>query len=204
MGRYMHIIYDYNIASAAFCAAVVIAGYIPLRAVWLKTEHIRRRPLSEEIARALLAGYIVALINIVWYPIPEFIRLLINDPAMIGELPLNGFYMGGSEVLRTLFVERDPIMLLEDFEICANVMLFVPLGFLLPIAFRRLKWWQVDLICLGTTCIVETVQPVFGRTGDLDDIITNAFGGIIGCAILKIAQSMFARKRRVVCEKQGE
>ena len=203
MGRYMHIIYDYNIASAAFCAAVTIIAYIPLRAVWLKTEQIRRRPVSEEIARAFLMGYIAALINIVWYPIPEFIRLLMNDPAMIGELPLSGYYTQGSEVLRTLFIERDPIMLLEDFEICANVMLFVPLGFLLPIAFSRLKWWQVDLICLGTTCIVETVQPIFGRACDVDDVITNALGGIIGCAAAKIAQSIFARKRRAVYEKQG-
>lgn len=204
MGRYMHIIYEYNLASAAFCAMIVIAAYIPLRAVWLKTEFICRRPLTEEFARALLAGYIAALINIVWYPVPEFVRLLLSDPAALGDMYVSGYYARNFEVLRCLFVELDPFMLLQDFEILANIALFVPLGFLLPIAFRRLKWWQVDLICLGTTCIVETVQPFFGRAGDLDDVITNALGGVIGCAAAKLALALLGRKRRVICEKQGE
>lgn len=202
MGRYMHIIYDYNIASAAFCAAVVIIAYIPIRAVWLKTEHIRRRPLTEETARALLAGYIAALINIVWLPVPEAIGTLFSDPRSFIDYFRGGSYARNYEVLRCLFVEFRPLMLLHDFEMLANIALFVPLGFLLPIAFKRLKWWQTDLICLGTTCIVETVQPFFGRACDLDDIIMNALGGIIGCALVRLLFAVFGRKREVLCEKK--
>lgn len=202
MGRYMHIIYDYNIASAAFCAAVVIIAYIPIRAVWLKTEHIRRRPLTEETARALLAGYIAALINIVWLPVPEAIGTLFSDPRSFIDYFRGGSYARNYEVLRWLFVEFRPLMLLHDFEMLANIALFVPLGFLLPIAFKRLKWWQTDLICLGTTCIVETVQLFFGRACDLDDIIMNALGGIIGCALVRLLFAVFGRKREVLCEKK--
>lgn len=204
MGGYMHIIYDYNLASAAFCAAVVIIAYIPIRAVWLKTEQIRRRPLTEEIARALLAGYIAALINIVWIPVPEAVDTLLSDPRSFIDYFRGGYYARNYEVLRCLFVEFRPLMLLHDFEMLANIALFVPLGFLLPTAFGRLKWWQVDLICLSTTCIVEFVQPFFGRACDLDDIIMNALGGIIGCALVKLTFAIFVRKRRVAYEKQGE
>lgn len=204
MGGYMHIIYDYNLASAAFCAAVVIIAYIPIRAVWLKTEQIRRRPLTEEIARALLAGYIAALINIVWIPVPEAVGTLLSDPRSFIDYFRGGSYARNYEVLRCLFVEFRPLMLLHDFEMLANIALFVPLGFLLSIAFRRLKWWQTDLICLGTTFVVETVQPFFGRACDLDDIIMNALGGVIGCAAAKLALVMFGRKRRAAYEKQGE
>lgn len=195
MGRYTHIIYDYNIASAAFCAVIVTAAYIPIRAVWLKAVRIHRRPLAEEIARALLAGYIAALVNIVWFPVPEVVRLLFSEPGSLADFFRGGYYARNYEVLRWLFVEHRPLVLLHDFEMLANVALFVPLGFLLPTAFKRLRWWQTDLICLGATCLVELVQPFFGRACDLDDIIMNALGGVIGCALAKLSAAVFGGKR---------
>lgn len=201
MGKYTHIIYDYNIASAAFCAAIMIAVYIPLRAVSLKIRRKCRKTFPEEISLALLAGYIAALVNIVWFPIPDLIQMLLSDPAALGDAFSGGYYARNFEVLRWLFVERKPFALLHDFEIRANIALFVPLGFLLPVAFKKLKWWQVDLICLGTTCLVEIVQPFFGRACDLDDIIMNALGGVIGCALAKLLQRIFGRKREITNEK---
>lgn len=201
MGKYTHIIYDYNIASAAFCAAIMIAAYIPLRAVSLKIRRKRRKTFPEEISRALLAGYITALVNIVWYPVPDLIQMLTSDPARLEAAFSGGYYARNYEVLRCLFVEFRPLVLLHDFEIRANIALFVPLGFLLPVAFKKLKWWTVDLICLGTTCAVELIQPFFGRAGDIDDIITNALGGVIGCALAKILQRIFGGKREVTNEK---
>lgn len=196
------IIYHYNIASAAFCAAVMTALYIPLRAVWLRVRHKAREPLPAEIARALLAGYIAALVNIVWFPVPETLELLFSDPAALKDAFRGGYYAQNFEVLRCLFVEFKPLLLLHDFEIRANIALFVPLGFLLPTAFKRLKWWQVDLICLGATSLVELVQPFFGRAGDIDDVITNALGGVIGCALVKLLFAVFGRKREILYEKK--
>ncbi len=201
MGKYTHIIYDYNIASAAFCAVIVTALYIPVRTIWLKARRKRRKTIPEETARALLAGYIAALVNIVWYPVPDLIQMLLSDPAQLEVAFRGGYYARNFEVLRWLFVERKPFALLHDFEIRANIALFVPLGFLLPVAFKKLKWWQVDLICLGTTCTVELIQPFFGRACDIDDIIMNTLGGVIGCALAKLLQRIFGRKREVTNEK---
>lgn len=201
MGKYTHIIYDYNIASAAFCAVIVTALYIPVRTIWLKARLKRRKTIPEETARALLAGYIAALVNIVWFPVPDLIQMLTSDPSQIKEAFSGGYYARNYEVLRWLFVERKPFVLLHDFEIRANIALFVPLGFLLPVAFKKLKWWQVDLICLGTTCAVELIQPFFGRACDIDDIIMNTLGGVIGCALAKLLQRILGRKREVTNEK---
>lgn len=201
MGKYMRIIYDYNIASAAFCAAIMITVYIPLRTVSLKIRRKCRKTFPEEIARALLAGYIAALVNIVWFPVLDLIQMLTSDPARLGDAFSGGYYARNYEVLRWLFVERKPFVLLHDFEILANIALFVPLGFLLPVAFKKLKWWQVDLICLGATCLVELIQPLVGRACDIDDIIMNTLGGIIGCAPAKLLQRIFGRKREATNEK---
>lgn len=196
------IIYYYNIESAAFCAVITTVVYIPVRAVWLKARRKARKPLSAEIARALLTGYIAALVNIVWFPVPAVIETLLSNPSALKDMFSGGDYVRNFEVLRCLFVEFKPLLLLHDFEILANIALFLPLGFLLPIAFKRLKWWQVDLICLGATCLVEFVQPFFGRAGDIDDVITNALGGVIGCALAKLLSAVFGRKREVLYEKE--
>lgn len=194
MENYLWIIYVYNLVPAALCALSVTAFYIPVRAVWLKARRTCRRPLSEEIARALFAGYIAALINIVWIPVPEFIRMLFTAPEQLARLSENGHYVRGCEIFECLFGGAGVLSALGKFEILANIVLFMPLGFLLPIAFRRLKWWQTDLICIGTTCAVELVQPLMGRAGDLDDVIANALGGIIGCAAAKLLLTIFAGK----------
>lgn len=201
MENYLWIIYVYNLVPAAFCAALIIVFYIPIRAVWLKARHIRRKPLSVEIARALFAGYIAALINIVWIPMPEFIRILFTDTEQLMRLSENGNYVRGCEIFDCLFGGAGVLSVLEKFEILANIVLFVPFGFLLPIAFGRLKWWQSDLICLGTTCAVELVQPLLGRAGDLDDVIANALGGSIGCAAAKLLLTIFAGGRGVSNER---
>lgn len=201
MENYLWIIYVYNLAPAAVCAALTTAFYIPIRAVWLKVRRIRREPLSVEAARALFVGYIAALINIVWIPVPEFIRMLFTDTEQLMRLSENGIYVRGCEIFDCLFGAAGVASVLEKFEILANIVLFVPLGFLLPTAWRSLRWWQSDLICLGTTCAVELVQPLIGRAGDLDDVIANALGGIIGCAAAKLLLTILARGHDVSYEK---
>lgn len=201
MQKYLRIIYDYNLLPAALCAVIAMTVYVPVRVICLKIRRKCRRTFPEETARALLAGYFAALVNIVWYPVPDLIQMLLSDPARLGDAFSGGYYARNYEVLRRLFVERDPLALLHDFEMLANIALFVPLGFLLPIAFGKLKWWQTDLICLGTTCAVELIQPFFGRACDIDDIIMNTLGGVIGCALAKLLQRISGRKREVTNEK---
>lgn len=66
--------------------------------------------------------------------------------------------------------------------IIGNILLFVPLGFLLCHLFRR-KWqygWSI-LLCLLFSCIIEMIQ-YFTGTGlcELDDVFHNTLGGGVG------------------------
>lgn len=66
--------------------------------------------------------------------------------------------------------------------IAGNVIGFMPLGFLLPLAFPRVRGIVlITLISFTTTLIVETCQLV-SCTGsfDVDDIFLNTVGGILG------------------------
>ena len=73
-----------------------------------------------------------------------------------------------------------------------NVLLTLPLGMFLCYIFRA-KWWQAILAGLGMSLFYEISQltGLFGyydyafRMFDVDDLITNAFGCILGWLIMK-------------------
>lgn len=184
------IIHRYSIVPAAASAAAVMLVYAAIRAALPRKRP--PKPFHVEAARALLVGYIAALLNIVW----ASVDVLLGDPSMWEYYFEGGGFAEFCDIITHLLQGKSGLVwLLHDFELLANVVLFVPLGFLLPIAFKRLKWWQTDLICFGATCVVELVQPFFGRVFQPDDLITNTLGGVIGCALAKLSLAIFGIKR---------
>lgn len=79
-----------------------------------------------------------------------------------------------------------------------NVAAFVPYGFFLPIVSRRSKkWWNTVLLSFGFSLCVELIQLIF-RVGsfDVDDILLNTIGGILGYIGYRAVQYMRIRRRR--------
>lgn len=67
-------------------------------------------------------------------------------------------------------------------EVIGNIVLFVPVGFLLPLLWKRFeKIWAVLLCCLSISLSIEIIQlSISLRATDVDDLIMNALGGIAG------------------------
>jgi hypothetical protein len=60
-----------------------------------------------------------------------------------------------------------------------NVALFVPLGFFLYLALRRLA--VTTGVCTAVSMSVEILQlPIWTRSSDVDDVLTNTAGGFLG------------------------
>jgi glycopeptide antibiotics resistance protein len=76
--------------------------------------------------------------------------------------------------------------------IAGNVLAFMPLGFFLPLLFRRyLNFGRALLFFFGTTLTVECLQFLFHvGSFDVDDLILNTVGGAIGFLIFKIGYRM--------------
>lgn len=66
-----------------------------------------------------------------------------------------------------------------------NVLLFIPFGFLLPATFKNMRKLRVFIISvLSTILAIEMLQVFFiGRFFDVDDIIFNLIGSIIGYSL---------------------
>lgn len=70
-----------------------------------------------------------------------------------------------------------------------NLLLFVPLGLLLPIVARRLLGWRRLIeVALVASLGIETSQIVLGvGSFSVDDILLNTMGAVIGYATLRTA-----------------
>ncbi len=72
-----------------------------------------------------------------------------------------------------------------------NILLFIPLGFFLPLTLGKFRTFkQTTLSALGLTCCIEFSQYFIGRSADIDDVITNFIGSVIGYGIYKIAEKL--------------
>ncbi len=88
--------------------------------------------------------------------------------------------------------------------IVGNIAGFMPLGFFLPVISRRSRhWFNTVLLSFLFSLCIETVQLVF-KVGsfDVDDMILNTLGGILGYILYKTVQHIrVRRKRRAKTEK---
>lgn len=82
--------------------------------------------------------------------------------------------------------------------IILNILMFVPLGILLPLIFKNCrKYWVTYLIGLFFTLIIEVIQLISGRgIFEIDDIFNNTLGCIIGYGIVMIFISCFVDKNK--------
>lgn len=87
--------------------------------------------------------------------------------------------------LRDAFVRRDPAMAWHFF---LNVLMFVPFGYLIPATNPRyLRKWSFSMMGgLIVSTVIEACQLLFqlGQS-DVDDIIANTFGAVLGYVLVR-------------------
>ena len=92
---------------------------------------------------------------------------------------------------RTFFVKGECVFSLHRLrrlrQSFLNIIMFVPMGYFLPIVTSRARnWWQVILFGFGVSCGIELLQylTLLGMF-DVDDLLNNTIGVGIGWIIWK-------------------
>jgi len=88
-------------------------------------------------------------------------------------------------------LENSPVETLA--ELLGNVLLFIPLGFLLPLlvpAMRR--WWRVLAVGTGVSLLIELYQLAWPgvRKASVNDLLMNALGAVLGFAALRLTEAL--------------
>ncbi|MEE0463690.1 VanZ family protein [Blautia hydrogenotrophica] len=83
-----------------------------------------------------------------------------------------------------------------------NIIMFIPFGFLFPLADYRFRDWR---LCVGGGCVfsmcLELVQLVTQRGFcQLDDVITNTVGTLVGW----VSYRMIKRLHEILCSVDGD
>lgn len=65
-------------------------------------------------------------------------------------------------------------------QVIGNIILFIPFGYFATYYSKLTKIRQIFFITFITSTTIEVVQRFIGRSFDVDDIILNVVGGIIG------------------------
>lgn len=62
-----------------------------------------------------------------------------------------------------------------------NVVLFLPLGFVLPVCWQNFNpFWKTMLLGFGFSVLIETLQIFSFRATDINDLMTNTMGTLLG------------------------
>ena len=82
--------------------------------------------------------------------------------------------------------------------IIGNIVLFIPFGYIvadvLKMACNKTNFIVCTIYVLLTSLSIEAIQYFIGRTFDIDDIILNFAGGILGYILFKIIHIIIKEK----------
>jgi glycopeptide antibiotics resistance protein len=104
----------------------------------------------------------------------------------------NGSYVPFKTILN--YLSGEPTWNIAIRNIVGNIILFVPLGFFLQFFCRSITWKFVLLATFIISVVIEITQGIF-RVGifDIDDILLNVFGAIIGYGIYVCLKLIFRK-----------
>ena len=111
-----------------------------------------------------------------------------------------------AEKIVPLWVNVKPFVYLFDYptvkeallNLIGNTAMFLPLGIVWPAVFQKLNThWKVIAAGFGVSLTIEVLQlPFFDRATDIDDLILNTLGYLMGYGIYLLAKKL---RRKKVC-----
>lgn len=138
----------------------------------------RREPYLQSRISAMLLLSICALIVFILTGItPRSGFHPSISPDSVQLIPFKG--------IRTVLYYGITVYAVEN--ILGNIVMMMPIGFLLPLFFEKLrKWYKVGLIGIALSVLIECSQLFLSRGTDIDDVLLNLMGTLTGYIIWRI------------------
>jgi glycopeptide antibiotics resistance protein len=160
--------------------------------VWLFSRAIifrnKQRTFNRELILLVFISYSICVLIITLYPLP-MTRVKIAGARGVNFVPV----INTIEEFSYSFAKGRAFMRTHSLEnIIGNVILLVPLGILLPLLSTRFNSFKkIFIAALLFSLSIEVIQLVsrsFGiyRSADVDDVILNITGALVGLFILRI------------------
>ena len=155
--------------------------------VWIKQRHI---DWKREAILLLMYINLAVIIRFTFFPMSRIngrIQPLVFDASKV--FP---FWVNLIPFVKLLDYNSKRDLLLNIF---GNTAMFIPSGIILPIIYKKLdNFWKVAAAGAMISLCIEILQlPFSGRASDVDDLILNTAGVMIGYGIYALVRAV--RKR---------
>ena len=174
---------------SGFALVAGVLLWIVIRSlVLLKNKKYKRFSVQREMLLNIFAVYFVSLlsitlfpIDIIWGEVVEKFRPAVNIIPFVDII---------TDFPRTQFSLAYKIKFLIK-NLAGNLLLLLPIGIFLPILWIKARnFWKTVIIGASISFLIELLQYVLaylgygrGRATDIDDLILNTLGVIIGYVI---------------------
>ena len=159
--------------------------WVIIRAIcWAKAKSIE---MKRELQLLLVYICIVVVVRFTFCPFGKVdgkIQPLLFDPEKVFPLWVN--------FRPFIYLFDYPTMREALLNLIGNTAMFLPLGIVWPAVFKKLNTHgKVILAGLGVSLTIEVLQlPFFGRSTDIDDLILNTLGFLIGYGIYLLVRKL--------------
>ncbi len=173
----------------------IIAGaaFLLLRQLSARRKGIRRDPLRE-LCLVLFTGFFVGLLSLTvmprWYMDGGHIYAMVRPFSW--DFTRSSFNSVPFDTIQKYFDRGHDALFVIN--ILGNIAMFMPVGFCLPLLWKR---WQgvlrVTLVSMLLSCTIEFLQIFVYRSVDIDDVILNTLGGLLGYICWRIFNLIFKK-----------
>ncbi|PGL72190.1 VanZ family protein [Bacillus sp. AFS055030] len=155
--------------------------------------------MNKLIVFALFAFYLYAIIRVILFKfrfrdltyLTDQLQTNLGNPVHL----INEFKMGNFIPFKTIFLNSHRLSSWPDFSnLVGNIVAFIPFGMFL-ILLSKNRGMSFGGVFVGSFCFtlcIESLQVVFSLgVFDVDDLILNTFGGLLGYCAIKLCDTVY-------------
>lgn len=131
--------------------------------------------------------YLLILVQLIVFKYPVYFST-VNSLLTLS----NGNYLPFRTILG--YLGGEPSWRIAIDNLLGNILLFIPMGIFLPSLFRTITGKGIFAVALGFSVALEISQLFFIGTPDIDDVILNTFGAILGYGVFGAMLLMVKKK----------
>lgn len=165
--------------------------------LYKRKKEIAKTSLKAEFILFVFAEYFVCLAAVTIVPLPF-------SKGGTPYLNLDFFHQTYKNFLSAYYHTSSRTILKESENILGNIVLFLPLGFLLPIMYKQFR--NFIFLCIAAflcSFLIESIQYFisinwgYNRIADIDDLVLNVIGSILGFILYVFCNIFFNLSKRM-------
>ena len=174
----------------------IMIGFLPLyciaRILWVQGSGSNRSRLVREIVMAVFVLFMIGLLTLTFREGQDVMKSTTFARAWERLRRGDGVNLKPFYTIKRFLKVSSPYLIRVN--IIGNIVMFMPWGLGLPLLWKKFQSvWKVTIMSLALPLCIEFTQLFVGRTVDVDDIILNFIGGVLGGLIYLVLSLLFSK-----------